>query len=159
MRTSSAQKNSRGFLIIQVLISIIIIVILATIVALSLGSFREHQELTNAIDGVTALVNEAHSRTLAAEGGTVYGVHLDTSDAVLFAGSTYVPGDPSNQTVTLEPAIEIDTISLAGAGSDIVFDMLTGDTDDYGTFKIDRVSTTLGAKTLTVTKTGAISSN
>ena len=156
VRSSHRQK---GFTLIEMIVAIAIITILASIVALNLGSFRETQGISNASDEIIALVNQARSRTLAADGGTNYGVHFDSNEAVLFAGSTYAAGTPGNITVPVDPSIEISDVSLAGSGSDVVFDMLTGDTDDYGTIGIRRLTAATGEKTLTIEKTGAISQN
>jgi Tfp pilus assembly protein FimT len=158
MRTSPTTFSS-GVMLMQVLISIVIIATLSTIVAINLGSFRERQALSNTVDEVIALVNQARSRTLAAEGGSVYGVHFGASEAVLFTGATYVPGTFSNRVLAVNSAIVLDAISLQGGGTDVVFDMLTGDTAQYGTLVVHRVSTAVGQRLLTIAKTGAISSD
>ena len=154
-----SKSRARGFTLVEIIIAIGIIVTLASIVALNLGTFRETQGISNASDEIIALVNQARSRTLAADGGTNYGVHFDTQDAVLFAGSSYTPDTTGNITVTLDPSVEIDSVDLAGGGQDVVFDMLTGETEEYGTIAVRRLPDTVGEKTLTIEKTGAISQN
>ena len=133
---------------------------LATVTVVSLSSFREHQALSNSVDDVL-LRSSARLRagTIAAEGGTSYGVHFDANDAVLFAGSTYSSGALGNVAITLDPAIEIDAASLSGGGSDVVFDPLTGGTSTDGTLVIKRVSTATGERTLTISETGEVSSD
>ena len=154
-----SSPNSKGFTLVEIIIAIAIIVTLASIVALNLGTFRETQGISNATDEIIALVNQARARTLAADGGTNYGVHFGVQDAVLFAGSSYTPGTTGNITVTLDPSVELDAVSLAGGGQDVIFDMLTGETEEYGTVAIRRLPDTVGEKTLTIEKTGAISQN
>lgn len=146
-------------MLFQLLIGIVIISILASIVALNLSVFRESQALNNGLDEVKTLLNQARSKTQGAENGVVYGVHLESDKAVLFAGDTYTDGAPGNLTVRFDPTVAIDSISLLGGGSDVVFDAITGNTEESGTFIVKRVSTTSGEKTVTVSPTGLIDNN
>lgn len=152
------QKNA-GFLLIQLVIVLVVITIISSIVVLNLSNFSEAQQLNNNVDEVTALVNEARSRTLLGEATNYYGVHLEDTKAVLFPGPSYSDGAVGNKKIVLNTAIEIESISLAGGGSDIIFTQLTGDTSQYGTFIMKRVSTTAGQKTLSVSKSGIVSSD
>ena len=129
-----------GFTLVELVITIGILAALATITALSLGDFREHQALSNTVDEMIAIVNQARSKTLAAEGGSGYGVHFDPNDAVLFVGPTYTPGDPGNVVDAIDPSIELDSVSLSGGGQEVLFDGLTGGTDDDGTVIVRRLS-------------------
>lgn len=148
-----------GLSLIEVVIGIVIVIILATIVAQKFSSFRQGQALSNSVDEVIAIINEARSRTLSGENGQPYGVHLQSDRAVLFAGTTYVANNSTNKAVVLDSAITISSISLQGGGSDVVFNQITGDTNQYGTLIVKQSSTTLGQKTLTITKPGIVSSN
>lgn len=156
MRTA---QTHAGFLLIQLMITLAILAALGGIAFVSTSVFRERQALYNSVDAASALINEAHGKTLVAQGGTAWGVHLDTNFAELFPGTSYSSGLTGSKIVPLDPAIEFDSVSLASGGSDIIFDPLTGDTADYGTFLVRRVRTAQGQKTVTVSKTGALSTN
>jgi Tfp pilus assembly protein FimT len=162
MRTSigTQLKGARGgYMLLELIIGIAVVVILASITALSLSRFSETQALNNGVDEVVALINQARSRTVAAEGGTYYGVHLEERQAVLFSGPTYSVGAVGNQPVPLDVRVKIDVITLSGGGDDIVFEEGMGDTTGYGTFVIKRLTSTLGQKTVTVSRAGAVSSS
>lgn len=145
-------------MLIQLVIGIVVIGILSGVVALNLGTFLGHQAIDNGVGDVTALLDEARSRTLAHEAGLQYGVHLETTKAVLFSGATYSTMAPDNRTVLLDRTVEITSISLAGGGTEVLFDPLTGDTEEDGTFVVQAVTSMSGAKTVTITHAGQVSS-
>jgi len=152
-------KYQTGRTLIEILFVIVIIVVLAAIVALSFSGFKKGQALPTGVDEVVALLNEARSRTLAAENGLQYGVHLASDRAVLFNGTTYASGTSTNKTIMMDSTVTITSITLTGGGADVVFNKLTGETSQYGTLIVKNTSTTVGQKTITITKTGLISSN
>jgi Tfp pilus assembly protein FimT len=153
------RKKNKGFMLIQLVIGIVVIGILSSVVALSLTENLHQQALDNSVDEVSALINEARSRTVAGDQGVAYGVHLEATQAVLFSGATYTPGDTSNWTVTLDRSIQIDSITLNGGGSEILFERLYGDTANDGTFIVKTLTGKYREKTVTVTKVGAVSSS
>ncbi len=158
MKSFFSQKKSRGFMLLQLMIGIVVIGILSGVVALNLGTFLGHQAIDNGVGDVTALLDEARSRTLAHESGSQYGVHLETTKAVLFSGTTYSSTAVDNRVVLIDRSAEITSISLTGGGSDVIFDSLTGDTEEDGTFVVREAASTSGAKTVTITHAGQASS-
>ncbi len=149
----------RGFTVIELFIVVLIVGILSLIVVNKYSSFREVQVISNTVEEITALIDEAHNRTLAGDNATTYGVHLESGKAVLFAGTTYSSGASTNKTIAVDSMATIASISLAGGGAEIKFDALTGDTSQYGTFIVKLASSTSGQKTVTISKTGFVSSN
>jgi type II secretory pathway pseudopilin PulG len=143
-----------GFTLIEALISITIIIVLVAVVSYGITAFKEGQALNNTVDEVTALLNQARSRTLAGDGGVAYGVRLESTKATLISNGTLI-----SPVITFSSGIVLNSISLTGGGSDVTFNKLTGDTNQYGTFIVKKASTTAGQKTVTITKTGAVSSN
>ena len=152
-------NNAHGFMLLQLMIGIVVIGIWSGIVALNLGSFLGRQAVDNGVGDITTLLDEARSRTLAREGGTQYGVHLEATKAVLFSGTTYSSTAPDNRTVILDRSTQITSIALSGGGSDVIFDPLSGDTDEDGSFVVGSVTTSAGAKTVTITHAGQASSH
>lgn len=149
----------KGFSVIEILVTLAIVSILAVIISNRYSDFRETQSLSNTVEEVIALIDEAHSRTLAGDNATTYSVRLETNKAVLFVGTTYSSGASTNKTINIDSVVNLASITLAGGGQEIKFDALTGDTSQYGTFVVKLASSTTGQKTITVSKTGFVSSN
>lgn len=155
----SYQKYSKGFSLPEILVGVAVMAIIATVIAMNVASFIQGQALNNAVDEVTALINDARTRTLSASGSNYYGVHLESTKATLFLGPTYSSGTATNKVYTLHSSIVLSSITLTGGGADVFFDPVNGDTNNYGTLIVKRSSTTAGQKTLTISKTGLVSSN
>ncbi len=154
---SASSRHSAGFTLIETLIGVTIIVVISTIVAMQVSSFAKKQKIDNSVDESIALLNEARSRTLSADGGNQYGVRVGSSSLELFTGSTYSSAS-TNKIVALPSGITT-VVSIAGGGTDVVFARMTGDTNQYGTIVIKDSTTTVGQKTITLSKTGVASSN
>ena len=146
-------------MLLQLMIGIVVIVVISSIVALNLTRNLSHQALTNTIGDVSALIEEARSRTLSGDHEQTYGVHLESTKAVLFSGTSYDPSALGNKTVKTSSGIVLDSITLAGGGSEILFDAVSGDTDEDGTFIVKKATTDEGEKMVTVTHAGQVSSN
>ena len=161
LRKSFGKKYRGGTTLIEVLVVVVIVMIIAGIVFLSFSSFRYGQALPNDVDEVTALLNEARSRTISADAGAQYGVHFDADKAVLFVGNTYTVGAAGNKQVIVNPMIQITSVFLNGGGTNVVFDKLTGETSQYGTLveKYNDGSVNPPHKTITISKTGLVSSD
>ena len=75
---------------------------------------------------------------------------------------TFNNNDATNNVITLDSNITIPAsggINLNGAGSDVIFTRLTGDTTAYGTIIVRLASDATSQKTITINQTGSISSN
>lgn len=127
--------SKAGLTLIELLISLGIIFLLA---ALGLSSFvqsRNIRDLSSSGQNALSVLRQAQSRALAGENNSAWGVHLETSQFVLFRGSTYT-GASFTKNFLLPSAIEIANISLAGGGSDVVFNRIDGSTTQAGTFDL-----------------------
>ncbi len=152
-------NKTRGFTLPEILVGIAIMAVIATLIAVNVSSFIQGQALNNAVDEVTVLLNDARTRTLSASGSNYYGVRLESTKATLFLGPTYSSGTSTNKVYTPHSSIVLSSITLNGGGADVFFDPVNGDTSNYGTLIVKRSSTTSGQKTITITKTGLVSSN
>ena len=148
-----------GRTVMEVLFVLVIVGVLVGITALSFSGFKKGQSIPNAVEEVVSLLNEARTKTLAGENGDRYGVHLQGDRAVLFVGTTYSSGTSTNRPIMMPTTVTISSISLAGGGADVVFDALTGETAHYGTLIVKDSATTIGQKTITISRTGLISTN
>ena len=158
MYTSQKEKTA-GFTLFELVLVIAVIGVMASIVVISFSGFRTGQTIPTAVDEITSLLQKAESDTLSGLGGNQYGVHLQSDRAVLFSGTTYSSTSTSNIAIINDSNIAIASTTLQGGGSEVLFNKLTGETADYGTFIVKNTSTAVGQKTITISKTGLVSSN
>lgn len=152
--------KNKGMTLIEIMVILIIIIIISTLVLSNLSNFRDAQSLRNTTVDVVSILNKARQNTLSSVNSTNYGVHFDSSKAVLFSGTTYSSSNASNEIVLFNPSIIIPASGglNIGGGSDVIFERLTGDTLG-GTIKLQLVSDSSKQKTITINKTGVINSN
>lgn len=143
---------------IEVVLSVAIIGILVSIVLNPYILERKKNNLRGATLDAVALIRQAQGKTLFSENNNKYGVHLQSDKLVLFTGSSYSSNASDNIPLILPANFSIGSISLNGSGSDIIFDRLTGETSQYGTFNILYTGGTPSA-TINITQTGLSSSN
>lgn len=154
--------KNKGVTIFELLIAISIIAIIVAIVVPSLSSFRNSRTLASTTQDIVSLLNNARNNTIASLNSTNYSVHFETGRYVYFTGSTFNNGDATNIVTTLDSSVIIPAsggINLNGAGSDVIFARLSGETTDYGTIIVRLSSDATRQKTITISKTGSISSN
>jgi len=141
---------------LEIIISLTIFLILAIIVVSSFSSFRNNQELTNAVQETINLLNLARSKTLSSEGSSQYGVHFESSRIVLFKGVSFSESNPDNNVAVFSSLIEISAINLNGEGNNLVFQRLTGKTDNYGTITLGIKSDVSKTKIIDIKNTGIV---
>lgn len=129
-------KILKAFTLIETLIAIAVLAILAAIMAGGLSSFQQSGELARAADMIAGTLRDARGRTLASKNNARYGIHFDSDKAVLFAGTVYTAGTPSNEAAILPSRIEISAIALGGGGDDVVFQRLSGEAMATGTITL-----------------------
>jgi type II secretory pathway pseudopilin PulG len=158
-------KNNKGVSIVEILIVISIIIAIGAIVALNLSKFRDEQALKNTTVDIVTLLNKARQNTLSSLNSNNYSVHFESDKAVLFSGTTYSSSSSDNDPIIFSSAVTIPAtggINISGGGSDINFKRLTGDVINgtiSSTIIIELVSNPSRQKTITINKTGIISSN
>lgn len=149
-------KFRGGFGIIEILAVVAIISILAVISYTAFFDANRAQALEKDRDKVSAMLEYARSLTLSSSGGQQFGVHIESDKVILFPGSVYSAGNPSNKIELLHPLVTIASSSISGGGSDIVFERLTGKTSDYGTIGVSLRSDSNEFYVITVSATGLI---
>lgn len=152
-------KRHLGFSLIEMLIVITIISILAALSYVTFFDTNRTQALEKDRDLVIATLEQARSLTLASSGARQFGVHIQSDRIVLFPGSSYVSGNSENKTEFLNPLVTIASSSIAGGGTDITFERLTGKTSKTGTIGISLQSDPQKSYVITVSGTGVIESN
>ena len=154
-------SKNKGISIIEILIVIGIIAVISAIIIPNLSDFRRQQVLKNTTEDVFSLLNEARNDTISSKNSTTYGVHFDSDKATLFQG-LYNINSVSNKQINFDSQVSIPIsggINLNGGGSDIIFDRITGNTEQDGTIVIRVVNDATKQKVITVNKIGVLSTN
>jgi Tfp pilus assembly protein PilE len=139
---------------VELLITVAIVVILASI---SFGSFLSYKKERALIEDralVSEVLREARNLTLVSKNGLAYGVHFSSNDVTLYGG-TYSSTDTSNKQSSLSTDVKLLAI-LPGGGSEIQFSRLTGETNQSSTATIELNVPSIGTSTIKIYKTGIV---
>jgi Tfp pilus assembly protein FimT len=153
------KKQQTGISALEIVIVIGILGVILNIVIGSFSSFRNSSILQVGTEDIVSLMMQSRSDALSSKDDSVYGIHFETNNVVTFKGGVYSPSDPDNHVVSLDSRIQVSNIVLNGGGSDVVFNRLTGKTNQFGTIKITAVSASETFKTITVYSTGLVDVN
>ncbi len=144
----------KGVTLVEILV---VIAIMVALMLLTLETFNK-RGATRALDTDTQAIilelNKARSLTLASKDEMQYGVHLSSTSVTLFGGPTYIEGVATSSTTYFNRNVSISNIYLAGGGSDIVFDRLTGKTPHSGTIIVSITGKLDATKNIEVYPTG-----
>ncbi|KKR04148.1 MAG: hypothetical protein UT31_C0002G0017 [Parcubacteria group bacterium GW2011_GWF2_39_13b] len=147
---------TKGFVFVELLVVICIIMLLAGISLASFRFFQNKMGLDETADQLVNVLRLAQNKTLASEGQTSYGVHFAANNFILFAGSSYDPASLSNQQYNLAKELEIFNINLAGSGSDVIFSRLTGRTSQFGQISIRLAADPAQSRDIYISSAGQI---
>lgn len=160
LKINNKKYKTSGFTLMEIIIVIAIITIISSIVLFNLSNFRNEQDLKNTEMEIVSLLDKARQNTLSSVNSNNYSVHFEVDKAVLFSGSIYSALDSSNEKINFNANISIpaiDGINL-GVGSNVTFERLTGETTG-GVLILRLKSDASKQKTITINKTGLVSSN
>ncbi len=153
-------NDKSGFSLIEILAVISVISIVLGIAVINGKNFNNSIELENTAKSVDAKIKLAKSYSIGAKNGVNYGVHFEGDKAVVFEGSAFVDGSPTNEIFVFSDKIEINMpVSLAGGGSDLVFDRLVGSTDNFGSIEMRVISDPSKTKQIIINPDGQTSLN
>lgn len=153
-------KFKKGFTLIEILVVLGILAIITTLIFSTFVDFRRKKALEADTKMVVEVLSEARNQTLTSQNSSQYGVHFSLSpipQIALFTGPTYVANAVTNKIYPLTATDNILTITLVGGGSDIIFNRLTGETNQSGTIVLSSPNLS-ETKTITIYKTGSIES-
>ena len=146
----------KGFTFIEIIIAVAILMVITTFTLISLNTFKENQSLKNAVNETVSLINQAKSKTSSSQDFSQYGVHFEFYRAVLFKGTTFSEPNSENIIIDIPSLIEISSISLNGGGVDVVFQRLTGKTDQNGSIIFRVKNDASKTKTISIKNSGII---
>lgn len=150
-------QHHRGVTLVEILVAISIMMLISSLVLAAFSSFRAQKTLDAAVEETLAAFSHAHLDTISSKNDQQYGVHIETDQVVYFIGPTYTTGAVTNVIHQLHTAIEIVNVSLNGGGSDVLYQRLSGTTNQYGTFELRPKARPTITTTVTISGTGATS--
>ena len=149
-------NNQSGLTIIEIMIAVSVVVVLAALSFQVFNVFIKRQALDKDTQKIVSMLKEARSATLASRANSVYGVHFVATRTVMFKGTVFIESDSNNRELSLNPRVQITATNLNGGGSDIIFDRLTGATDQYGSVTLSLVASTSITKIISIEETGIV---
>ena len=149
-------NNQSGLTIIEIMIAVSVVVVLAALSFQVFNVFIKRQALDKDTQKIVSMLKEARSATLASRSNSVYGVHFVATRTVMFKGTVFIESDSNNRELSLNPRVQITVTNLNGGGSDIIFDRLTGATDQYGSITLSLVASTSITKIISLEETGIV---
>ena len=152
-------QNSNGFTLLEILITIAIFTIIIGIVVVATKSLSDTVNLDNSGKIIGTNIKLAKMRSINSLNDTNYGVRFENDKVTVFAGSLFDASDVTNKVVDLSDDVEIYNISLNGGGIDLVFDRLTGATNNFGVVEIRLIKYPAETKQVVINQEGQISYN
>ncbi len=149
-------RHSRGFSLIEILIVIAIVIFLSFFTVQTFHSLASTKGLDANTQRVLADLNKARSLTLASLNADTFGVHFESDRVTLFEGASFATASSTDTVDILDPSVTIAAVTLAGGGSDVVFQRLTGDTNASGFVELSLSSSSSVKKIITIYQTGTV---
>ncbi|MBI3632753.1 MAG: GspH/FimT family protein [Candidatus Vogelbacteria bacterium] len=144
----------KGFTLIEITIVTALLLIIATIIVTAFSRFNQAIALSKDAEKIVSLLSRARSDTVSSKNDQRYGVHFESTKAILFAGDSYISNVVTNEIVSVGPVASISSITLTGGGDNVFFDRLTGATSEPGTVVISLVGSGATSKQVTISSNG-----
>lgn len=152
---SKIDKNERGFSMMEISLVIILFAVVAGLSILFYQSMQVRSDLSSIASSFVEIGRVSQGNAAAGKDDISHGIHLEADKYILFSGINYNPNSSANYIVTLPSSVSITNINLNGGGSDIVFSLPKGETDNYGTFTFESAQINK-SQTITITKIGTL---
>ena len=149
-------NEQRAFSVMEIIVVIAVLGLIASLVLAQFNKIRSTQVLNNSVATVLSSLHKARSQTSASINSSVYGVHFQSDQVILFTGTTYTAGTSSNESIAIISPATISSISLTGGASDLYFNRLSGAPSKTGTVTVTASSV---SKIITIDATGNVSVN
>jgi len=144
---------------LEIILTLAVLAIILVLILPAFGSLKQNQVFNNAIADTVSAINKARAETLSSFSSSEYGVHLESSQVVIFKGTVYTANDPNNEVIILTSPASITDVTLggvSGASGDFYFARLSGAPNKSGTVTIAVPGST---KIITITQAGTVSKN
>lgn len=146
--------KNRGITALELLIVVSILVLLTAVVISPFLKFRQQSVLNTETQDMLSFVNKARLSAMSSKGDTQYGLHFQADRLVLFQGATYDPNATTNETHLFDSAITLGSITVNGGGADVLFERVTGATDQNATTTLRVIADTTASSTIIIRPSG-----
>lgn len=136
---SRSRERGAGFL--EMILTVAVLGIIFVISVFGLLNFRATMSMNGAQDRILTAVRTARSKTIASEGLSVYGVHFDADQVVVFYGATYVMGDTRNVVYAMPSGVSVSNVDMT-TWPDVTFARITGRAQGTGRVRISMAGVT-----------------
>lgn len=149
---------SRAFSFIELLTIVGIIAILAVLAFPAFHNFQLKSDLEDSAEEIINTLRLAQNKTIASEGLSSWGVYFTTTTPphqyTLFKGESYSSRDPLDDTVRkISGTVLISEVNL-GAGQEVVFNKVSGDSRQSGSVKLSSKADASQFKTVYIETSG-----
>ena len=143
----------KGYTLVELLIVIAVLTVILIISAATFYNLTKKSDLDISRDNIISTLNVARNKTVASEGPAQYGVYFDATSSP----DRYILRNTSFDEIhDLPSSIEISNTSFNGGSDEVVFKLLDGNTDNYGSITIKHL-TTNETRTIYIYSSGEIS--
>lgn len=153
--------SEKGFTLVELIIVLGITFIIFGFITINMVNFQQKTSVNTTIDTLISEIKNQQTKAMTGAGtngsGNSYGIYYQADRYVLFSGSSYSSGDPSNFTVMLDSNNSFTNITFPS--NTIVFLQRSGELNGFinGSNTITlKNSEGLNDKTVTLNKYGVI---
>ena len=145
----------KAFTLLELLIAISIIMAVLFMSFNFFIKFGQKDALEKDKAGLISLMRNARLLSVASKDATAFGVHLESSKAVLFQGGTYVAGGANEKVMEFSKYVVMSGYALSQGTADIVFSRLTGNISNYGNITLSLTDNSTSTM-ITILQTGVV---
>lgn len=147
-----------GLTLMEILVVISIMMLMSVIVIPNYRRWQKQIDVDYEVEALEGAIREAQSRSMAVLNGENHGVYFDQTNNkyYIFQGTVFDPGAEANIEYTLAKDVEFVSVNFAVTGDTVVFNQLSGSTDNSGSMVVRSASITDIQRTITITKEGKV---
>lgn len=156
MDHASFHTKQNGMSVIEILISVAIVVIIATLSWSPLVQFLNVHSVDTEASMIISTVAYARSQSMSGRNDSAYGIHFASTTVTMFLDTTYNPSATTNVVRQISGGVSISIISLGAGVSDVVFGKLTGSPSAVGTITISSAKDNTRKKIIRISGAGVV---
>lgn len=153
MKSQVASIN-KGFTLIEILVVIGLVALVLGIGAVTNVSFYTRELRASEQTTFVAVLEKARSRAMNNIYGSKHGLHIKPESYVLFYKFPYNDAEPTNEAIPRNPNITITSTDTHLTDNEVIFNQLSGETEDVGIFTMQ--DTSGKTKTVEIQENGLI---